>query len=125
MLPALVLPVRLALSLLLALGAAGVSAAPGTGPVAQLQDLYTSEWAWRQQQFGQVSEDGEWKSTDHFPSNTPEACAAGSCELIAPGATCSVRARVRATASSEAAASVNSRRYNCTAAPSFRGGYGS
>src|SRR3546814_14928361 len=38
-----------------------------------LRDLYTSEWNWRQQEFGYQTEDGEWKSTDRFPSNTPEA----------------------------------------------------
>jgi uncharacterized protein (DUF885 family) len=38
-----------------------------------LKTLYTQEWQWRQHEFGYQTDDGEWKSGDHFPSNTPEA----------------------------------------------------
>ncbi|MDQ2702059.1 MAG: DUF885 domain-containing protein [Pseudomonadota bacterium] len=41
--------------------------------VTALRELYTGEWQWRQQEFGYQTEDGEWKSSDHFPSNTPQA----------------------------------------------------
>lgn len=41
--------------------------------VAQLQALYTDEWAWRQEEFARVEIDGEWEAADHLPSVTPEA----------------------------------------------------
>src|SRR3546814_5870712 len=55
--------------------AAAQQAEPAKADLATvaLRDLYTSEWNWRQQEFGYQSEDGEWQSTDRFPSNTPEA----------------------------------------------------
>src|SRR5690606_6089512 len=56
--------------------ARGSSSGVAPGPaVAALQDLYNGEWKWRQAEFGYQTEDGEWKSADHFPSNTPEAWA--------------------------------------------------
>ena len=61
-----------ALALLLALVAPGAMAVPRSG-VAELQDLYNGEWQWRQHEFGYQTDDGEWKSGGHFPSNTPEA----------------------------------------------------
>ena len=47
----------------------GATAVPA---VSNLQDLYKGEWKWRQHEFGYQTDDGEWKSGDHFPSNTPE-----------------------------------------------------
>lgn len=41
--------------------------------VAELQALYEGEWAWRQREFGNQTEDGEWKAADRMPSVTPEA----------------------------------------------------
>src|SRR5690606_12260174 len=38
-----------------------------------LETLSTQAWQWRQHEFGHQPDDGEWKSGDHFPSNTPEA----------------------------------------------------
>ena len=64
-----------ALWLLLAGGALAAPApsAPVAAAVAQLQALYTDEWAWRQQEFAYEEVDGEWKPSDHFASVTPES----------------------------------------------------
>lgn len=61
--------------------AAAAVEAPGTATVedsdvvAKLQSLYSEEWAWRQREFANVQIDGEWKSSGHLPSVTPEAWA--------------------------------------------------
>ena len=67
-------PLLVALALAAAIPGTAVAQQGATaGPaVSNLQDLYKGEWKWRQHEFGYQTDDGEWKSGDHFPSNTPE-----------------------------------------------------
>ena len=52
---------------------ATTQAEPANEAVAELQALYTDEWAWRQQEFAREQVDDGWQASDQLPSVTPEA----------------------------------------------------